>query len=379
MNAKLKTGLRLLLLLAAGFSVCCAICFLADHVFNGVLVRWFEETLLATEGSYYPAEGWGEVRTTIDWGLLKPALMGVFTAFTLLWLTILFFAAGAAAKRREKRIITEISQKLRLYMNSGADATELFPKNQAELAAQMSDIKAALLRNERRLQEEADRRSDLVAYLAHDLKTPLTSVIGYLSLLDEAPDMPPEQRKKYTRIALDKAYRLEKMTNEFFDITRYHLQQIVIQKESVDLYYMLVQLIDELHPVLSARGNRVVLKADEALTIFGDPDKLARVFNNVLKNAASYSRPDTEIVITAEEKESSVVVAFTNHGRAIPPDKLSAMFEKFTRLDEARTSGTGGAGLGLAIAKEIVSLHGGTISAESRGELVTITISLPSQ
>ena len=86
------------------------------------------------------------------------------------------------------------------------------------------------------------RRIDLVTYLAHDLKTPLTSVIGYLSLLDEAPDMPPEQKAKYTHIALDKANRLERLVNEFFEITRYNLQQIKLEKERIDLYYMLVQM-----------------------------------------------------------------------------------------------------------------------------------------
>lgn len=191
--------------------------------------------------------------------------------------------------------------------------------------------------------------------------------------------MPVEQRAKYTRITLDKAYRLEKMINEFFDITRYNLQEIALQKEPVDLYYLLVQLTDELLPVLEKNGNTVRLQADEALTVPGDPDKLARVFGNVLKNAAAYSYPDTEIVITAEEKEGAVTLRFSNRGRTIPQEKLNSLFEKFYRLDEARTSGTGGAGLGLAIAKEIVTLHGGRITAESIDETVTFTVTLPVQ
>ncbi len=296
-----------------------------------------------------------------------------------MWLTAAFVAAQAAAKRQEKRTITDISERLRAYMKGDANAVTVFPKEQAEISAQLSDIKSALLENERRLKEETTRKNDLIAYLAHDLKTPLTSVIGYLSLLDEAPDMPTEQRAKYTRITLDKAYRLEKMINEFFDITRYNLQEIAIQKEPVDLYYLLVQLTDELLPVLEKNGNTVRLQADEALTVPGDPDKLARVFGNVLKNAAAYSYPDTEIVITAEEKEGAVTLRFSNRGRTIPQEKLNSLFEKFYRLDEARTSGTGGAGLGLAIAKEIVSLHGGRITAESIDETVTFTVTLPAQ
>ena len=303
--------------------------------------------------------------------------MGVFLTITLIWLGLVFLTAQLAGRRREKRSVTDISQRLRAYMEGDRDAVEVFPQSQAEIAAQLSDIKSALLQNERRLKEETTRKNDLIAYLAHDLKTPLTSVIGYLSLLDEAPDMPPEQRAKYTRITLDKACRLERMINEFFDITRYNLQQIVIQKEPIDLYYLLAQLTDELLPVFEQNGNTARLKAAEDLTAFGDPDKLARVFQNVLKNAAAYSYPNTEIVITAQEQEGAVAVRIVNQGKTIPKEKLAALFEKFYRLDESRSSGTGGAGLGLAIAKEIVVLHGGSITAESQDGMVAFTVTLP--
>ena len=121
------------------------------------------------------------------------------------------------------------------------------------------------------------------------------------------------------------------------------------------------------------------MQADESLTVPGDPDKLARVFQNVLKNAAAYSYPHTEIVILAEEKAGEIRVRLTNKGKTIPKEKLASLFEKFYRLDETRASGTGGAGLGLAIAKEIVALHGGRIWAESQEETVTFTITLPAQ
>ncbi|WP_369296800.1 sensor histidine kinase [Acutalibacter sp.] len=377
MKHKITKLLQLLMLLTAGFAACSAIYFLVDDMLDGVFVRWFEETFTTVEVAYYPADNWAEHQVKIDWGRFKPALLGVFITVHLVWLGVVFIAAQLASKHREKRSVTDISQRLRTYMNGSDDAMKVFSKEQVEISAQMSDIKAALLQNERKLKEETTRKNDLIAYLAHDLKTPLTSVIGYLSLLDEAPDMPPEQRAKYTRITLDKAYRLEKMINEFFDITRYNLQQIVIQKEPIDLYYMLVQLTDELLPVLEKNGNTVHLQASETLTVPGDPDKLARVMGNVLKNAAAYSYPHTEITISAEEQGDLVVLRFLNQGRTIPQNKLAALFEKFYRLDEARASGTGGAGLGLAIAKEIVALHGGTIWAESQDETVAFTITLP--
>lgn len=269
------------------------------------------------------------------------------------------------------------------FISQGIDAL-LNDKDEISLPAEMSAIERKLNMVRQTLQQRSmeaqtaeQRKNDLVMYLAHDIRTPLTSVIGYLSLLEEAPDMPVKQRAKYVHITLEKAYRLENMINEFFEITRYNLQHIVLNKETIDLYYMLVQLIDELSPVLAANGNTAVLRADENLSVYGDSDKLARVFNNVLKNAAAYSFPNTEIVISAREEEGRIIIMFQNRGKTIPKEKLSTIFEKFYRLDEARTSNTGGAGLGLAIAKEIVNLHGGSITADSSAETITFTICLP--
>lgn len=251
------------------------------------------------------------------------------------------------------------------------------PPEMLEMERILVAVKAEL--RQRRLEAALaeQRKNELVMYLAHDIRTPLTSVIGYLSLLEEAPDMPTEQKAKYVHITLEKAYRLEKMINEFFEITRYNLQHIEISKEPIDLYYLMVQLLDELSPVLSAHGNTTVLEADENLTVYGDPDKLARVFINVLKNAAAYSYPHTEIRISAEEMDNSVIIIFQNRGRTISKEKLSSLFEKFYRLDESRASNTGGSGLGLAIAKEITHLHGGMITAESENETITFRITLP--
>jgi two-component system sensor histidine kinase VanS len=273
------------------------------------------------------------------------------------------------------------------YLQEVVNATETVyePNNRSiELSAplkdvekQMNQIKMAVLLSQQTVKEAENKKNEMVMYLAHDIRTPLTSVIGYLSLLDEAPDMPAEQKAKYVGIALKKATRLEKLINEFFEITRYNTQQIKLKKENIDLYYMLVQLIDEFYPVLSAKGNSAVLHADETLTVYADSEKLARVFNNILKNAAAYSDPNTEILISAEKEQDKVIINFENHGQTIPPDQLSAIFEKFNRLDDARKSDTGGAGLGLSIADEIVRLHGGEIIAHSENDTITFTISLP--
>lgn len=269
-------------------------------------------------------------------------------------------------------------------VNQGIEALLADDENQIQLSPEMlpferklNTVKRALAERKAETALAEQRKDELVMYLAHDIRTPLTSVIGYLNLLEEEPDMPAEQRAKRVHIALEKAYRLETMINEFFEITRYNSQQITLSKETIDLYYMLVQLSDELSPVFAPRGNTVVLHLAEDLTVEADPEKLARVFSNILKNAASYSYPHTEITISAEKSEHEVIIQFQNSGEDIPSEALEALFDKFYRADKSRSSDTGGTGLGLAIAKEIVVLHGGTISAASKNHVVTFTISLP--
>lgn len=289
---------------------------------------------------------------------------------------VVFFILLAFFLNRFTRYFNAINIGIETLLQEEEEEITL-PPEMAVTEHKLNAVKHALKQRAMEIQLSEQRKNELVMYLAHDIRTPLTSVIGYLNLLEEAHDMPEAQKEKYVHITLEKAYRLEKMVNEFFEITRYNMQQISLTTEEIDLYYMLVQLSDELSPLLSANGNFAVLHADENLTVRADPDRLARVFHNVLKNAAAYSYPNTEIMITAKEEDERIIISFQNKGKTISKDKLSAIFNKFCRLDEARTSDKGGTGLGLSIAKEIVTLHGGTIKAESKDETVVFTISLP--
>ncbi len=246
-----------------------------------------------------------------------------------------------------------------------------------DVEASMNQIKQAAIRNERAARDELQRRNDLIVYLAHDIKTPLTSVIGYLSLLNEAPDMPPAQKAKYVGITLDKAYRLDQLIDEFFEITRFNLQHIEVTMARINLALMLRQMADEFYPMLAPQNKTAVVYAAEDLTVWGDADKLSRVFNNILKNAIAYSYDNSTITITALNKGYNTVITFANQGDPIPAEKLGRIFEKFFRLDSARSSHTGGAGLGLAIAKEIVEAHGGGISAASDANQTVFTVVLP--
>lgn len=243
----------------------------------------------------------------------------------------------------------------------------------------MNEAKQNAIRNSRLAKESEQRKNDLIVYLAHDLKTPLTSVIGYLTLLRDEQQISPELRQKYLSISLDRAERLEDLINEFFEITRFNLSSLTLELSRVNLSRMLEQITYEFEPIFAEKNLTCTLQIPSNLMFKCDVNKLERVFDNLLRNAVNYSFENSEITIRVTQGETGICLIFQNHGNTIPPDKLNRIFEQFFRLDSARTSKTGGAGLGLAIAKEIVELHGGSITAYSKNEVIEFTVFLPKQ
>ena len=272
--------------------------------------------------------------------------------------------------------IDEIGKATEDLVNKDVEYIEL-PDELEEIQKHMNHLKRESEKNEKLAKENEEKKDELIVYLAHDIKTPLTSMIGYLSILDEIDDMPKKKQKNYISIALDKSYRLEDLINELFDVARFNSEKIVLEKEELNLNLMLEQIIDDFYPTLRELNKSIKLNYDESICINGDPDKLSRVFNNLIKNAISYSKEESEIVINLKKDNNNAIVEVINKGKQISKEKLSKIFEKFYRLDSARTSRTGGSGLGLAIAKDIVELHNGTIIAESNEKETTFRVTLP--
>ena len=271
--------------------------------------------------------------------------------------------------------MNELYMSLDKILKEDSDIIKL-PNEINQFSERLNEIKNDYIESKNKAKDAEQKKNDLIMYMAHDLKTPLTSVIGYLTLLSDEKDISKESQEKYIKIALDKSLRVEELTNQFFDITRYDLHSMPINKKEINISYLLEQLVDECYPMLEKNNLKCELNIPNKVMYIGDGDKLARAFDNLLKNAINYSYKDTTIEVKLEQIDDKIKISFRNKGDKIPKYKLDKIFEKFYRGDDSRTSSTGGAGLGLAITKEIIELHNGSISVKNDDEYIEFDIIL---
>jgi len=296
--------------------------------------------------------------------------------FYLLAIAIVFFIIFPVYLKWFVKYFTEINRGIDALMEENAEEVTL----SSELAAtekKINTIKHTLEKRKTDAQLSEQRKNDLIVYLAHDLKTPLASVIGYLNLMRDEGQISEELREKYLSISLDKAEHLEDLINEFFEIARFNLSNIVLQYSNINLTRLLEQLIYEFRPILKEKKLKCNLNIADNTMLRCDANKIQRVFDNLLRNAVTYSFNDTDIDITVIEQSNSLVIKFVNQGNTIPPERLEQIFEQFYRLDASRGTSSGGAGLGLAIAKQIIELHNGTITAKSEDEQIELEVTFP--
>lgn len=293
-----------------------------------------------------------------------------------------------------------LSSSVRKLLNSKDTHVDL-PDDLSIVRSELVNIKAQSIEAERHAINAEKRKNELVAYLAHDIKTPLTSILGYLTLLNETATLPDEQRRHYAEIALNKAEHLEGLIDEFFEITRYNLQSIPIERETFNLELFCQQIADDFYPEAKHKQLSIEVKPlqstespqpdktnntspvlanasyDNEFQIFADPEKLARAVSNVMRNALAYAEPQSTITIELIPTPKGSVIAIRNKGKEISPTHLQSIFEKFFREDTSRNSKQGGAGLGLAIAKEIMLAHGGDITATSEHGITIFRLFIP--
>lgn len=296
------------------------------------------------------------------------------TIFIVYLITVFIFALyrffSLKVENREK-----LYSSLDNILDESSQNVEL-PDEMIKFSEKLNKIKYEYALSKKIAKEAEQKKNDLIMYMAHDLKTPLTSVIGYLTLLNEEKRISKDLQEKFMKIALDKSIRLEELTNQFFEITRYNLNDMPINKIQLNLSILFDQLIEEFYPMLEDRKLELKVNKPNTLIYNADGDKMARAFGNLLKNAISYSYENTVIEIEMIDNEENIEVTFRNKGATIPEYKLEKIFDKFYRADESRGTNSGGAGLGLAITKEIIELHNGTISANSENETIEFVINL---
>lgn len=226
-----------------------------------------------------------------------------------------------------------------------------------------------------RMAEKTKR--DLITSVAHDIRTPLTSVIGYLELLKQS-DLDDVTRQKYHSIVYDKAKRLQTLVGDLFDYIRYDKDGFVLQKQRIELNQFMEQILDEFYPSFQKNNLEYKVKLEqEEVSIYADGELLFRAFGNLMSNAIRYGADGKLVCITIEKTDSVAMVSIKNFGNIIPKQELDKIFYKFYRVEQSRSTVTGGTGLGLAITKNIISLHNGTIQVQSDEYGTIFQVSFP--
>ncbi len=347
--------------LLAQYLLSATVYFLCLFVCAAVSDLWLSKKVWHETDTFWPFLHW--VQENIICFFLIILLAGWLMITLLFVLRALFYL---------RRVVAASEQ-----LASGKEDFIRLPDALKQVQDELNQVWEKSKRNRELAREAEKRKNDLLVYLAHDLKTPLTSVIGYLTLLSEEPRLPHASRERFTGIALEKAERLEGLINEFFEITRFNLSVITLERETVNLSRMMEQLASEFLPLMREKKLTWENQIEPDILVFCDTQKLERVFDNLIRNAIFYSYPHTPLTIHLAREGADVKIMMINRGKTISPEKLSRIFEQFFRLDESRATARGGAGLGLAIAKEIVELHGGTITAQSENETIYFFVTLP--
>ena len=227
-------------------------------------------------------------------------------------------------------------------------------------------------------ERESERtKNELITNVAHDLRTPLTSIIGYLELLSGPVKLNEEMQKKYLDITYKKSKRLQKLIEDLFGFTKLNYGKISMKVSKVDIVKLLSQMLEESYPNFMEKNLAYELQSNvTAKVITADGNLLARLFDNLINNAIKYGSEGKKIIVKVEATDTVVTVSVTNFGYVIPKEELPLLFEKFYRVEQSRSVNTGGTGLGLAIAKNIVDMHGGTIGVTSDLNGTVFTVKL---
>lgn len=247
-----------------------------------------------------------------------------------------------------------------------------------QIAAYMNQMQENVKELMERERMAEHTKNDLISSVAHDLRTPLTSIIGYLGWVKEQPELDVQIRQKYLDIAYRKAQHLERLTNELFGFVKLEHREMSLHMGTLDLKQLLEQLMDECYPSFEKYGlTPQFFCREDGVMMEGDGNLLARLFDNLLNNAIKYGKDGKMIRVELEQKNHYAIVRVINFGFVIPESEIGNLFRKFYRVEQSRSQDTGGTGLGLAIVEQIVQLHHGTITVRSDLQGTVFEVNLP--
>ena len=296
---------------------------------------------------------------------------------------LLFSLVFLLLQRKMARDIETIARAVK-QISEGDLSTRLELDGEGEL----TDIAENLNRMEEDIQELIDKertseqsKTDLITNVAHDLRTPLTSILGYLELLRKNQKLSPEMQQKYLDIAYNKSVRLQKLIEELFGFTKLSYGKINMNVAKVDIVELLAQLLEESYPNFQKNGLSYDFVSNRKSQIIeADGDLLARLFDNLIGNAIKYGKEGKRVRVNLRADREIVTIKIVNYGYVIPANELPLIFDRFYRTDHSRTnaSGPGGTGLGLAIVKNITDMHHGTVSVSSdlSGTVFTVRLKI---
>ncbi len=329
-----------------------------------IISRYFRE--MGRENIFTDGGGQGELIRVLIFVLLGIAVFSVSFLFL---------------QRRTMRYMAEISQAMQNISEGDLNtAVEIIGDDEFSQMAESLNKLAENIRELMDKEREAERsKNELITNIAHDLRTPLTSIIGYLELLSNSRQTvtEPEIQKKYIDIAYTKAKRLEKLIEDLFGFTKMTYGKVSMKVGQVDIIKLLSQLLEEFYPSFADNNLTYELTSDvPAQMICADANLLARLFDNLINNAIKYGAEGKRIQVNVCGGEELATISITNYGRVIPPEELPMIFNKFYRVEHSRSTSTGGTGLGLAIAKNVVDMHGGSIQVTSDLNGTVFTVKL---
>ena len=338
------------------------------------MVMVFLVTNLSMIGQYAAERG---MENSLVLLFYRPGTM-IVLLYVLLGIGV-FSVSFLLLQSRSMRYISRISSAMReiaegdLNITLDVEGDDEF----ADMAENLNNMVEELRQLMDKERESERTKNELITNVAHDLRTPLTSIVGYLELLSGPVKLNEEMQKKYLDITYKKSKRLQKLIEDLFGFTKLNYGKISMKVSKVDIVKLLSQMLEEFYPNFMEKNLAYELQSNvTAKVITADGNLLARLFDNLINNAIKYGSEGKKIIVKVDATDTVVTVSVTNFGYVIPKEELPLLFEKFYRVEQSRSVNTGGTGLGLAIAKNIVDMHGGTIGVTSDLNGTVFTVKL---